>query len=221
MDILCTNHQPDGSATWPSDIPGRVYALEQPEGDIFTNDWTTHILLDDIRPNPSLPGAQSSRLAPGAATAIYPFAGNKHRPGLRPWIVVGGDEASKVWLMRPTRVDWVYDSTVIFDINEYYGPDASQTATDRGTTISTLGKVIATDSVGKKRDLVIYIPVFEAGDIHVVRLTNRCPDIRIGGGSAGCGGDEDEEDSGSDSSEEDERRGRKHNRKHRQLFTEL
>ena len=74
IDILCSNHQPDGSTTWPSDIPGRVYALEQPNGDIFGNDWTTHILLDDIRPNPSLPGAQSSRLAPGAASAIFPFA---------------------------------------------------------------------------------------------------------------------------------------------------
>ena len=101
--------------------------------------------------------------------------------------------------MRPMIDDWVYDSTVIFDINEFYGPDASQTATDRGTTISTIGKVVATESVGKKRDLVIYLPVFEAGDIHVLRLTNDCAKD----GVAECGDDSD------DSDEDEERRGRR------------
>ena len=61
VDILATNHQPDGSAEWPSQIPGRVLAFEQPSsGDIFCDDWTTYVLLDDIRPQPSLPGARSS-----------------------------------------------------------------------------------------------------------------------------------------------------------------
>ena len=177
VDILCTNHQPD-NINFPSTIPGRVFALEQPPPgeDIFSNDWTTHILLDDIRPNPSMPGARNSRLAPGAVSAIYPYPGNKNeqRPGVRPWIVVGGDEASKVWLMRPMTNDWDYESTVIFDINEYYGEDTTQTPTDIGTTISTIGKVIATESVEKQGDLLIYIPVFEARDIHVFRLTSSC-----------------------------------------------
>ena len=198
--------------------------LEQPSGedseDYFSGNWTTHVLLDDIRPNPSLAGASNSRLGPGAASAIYPFRGNQRgkrkKRNLRPWIIVGGDEASKVWLLRPTskkgsskgyskgkwnsaskrdlkrrfkgvrgkpqrkprrkphnrrpwkgakkgkgssKNDWEYDAQVIFDINEFYGPNTTQTPlTDPfGVTISTIGKVIATDSVEKKGDLILYM----------------------------------------------------------------
>jgi hypothetical protein len=43
-----------------------------------------------------------------------------------------------------------------------------------GITISTIGKVIAIDSKKKRGDLVIIVPVYEANDIHVLRLTNDC-----------------------------------------------
>lgn len=172
VDILCSNHQTDGTATWPSAVAGRVYALEQPtSGNVFVDDWTTHILLDDIRPNPSLPGSRSSRLAPGAASAIYPGGSSSSS---KPWIVVGGDEASKVWVMSPVpNQDWMYDSEVIFDINEFYGPETSQTPQQDpfGITISTIGKVTADDSVTTNGDIIIYVPVFEARDIHVFRLS--------------------------------------------------
>jgi hypothetical protein len=178
VDILCTNHQPDGSTAFPSVIPGRVFALEQPtSGDIFVDDWTTHVLLDDIRPNLSLPNA--SRLAPGQASAIFPYSDGRmtmQKPQ-KPWIVVGGDEASKVWLLSPvTKQDWTYDAQVIFDINEYYGPETTQTPLldPFGITISTIGKVIAIDSKNKRGDLVILVPVYEANDIHVLRLTSDC-----------------------------------------------
>jgi hypothetical protein len=177
VDILCTNHQPDGSTAFPSEIPGRVFALEQPtSGDIFVDDWTTHVLLDDIRPNFSLANARASRLAPGAASAICPFSG-KGKKLQKPWIVVGGDEASKVWLLSPvTKQDWTYNAQVILDINEYYGPEISQTPLldPLGITSSTIGKVIAIDSKKKRGDLVILVPVFEANHIHVLRLTSEC-----------------------------------------------
>ena len=172
---MCTNHQPDGSTTWPSDIPGRVYALEQPDGDIFTNDWTTRILLDDIRPQPSLPGARSSRLAPGDATTFDIDTPNPNKSD-KPWIVVGGDEAGKVWLLRPKPTDFTYLVQVIFDINEYYGPGTTQTEIpDRpGTTISTIGKVTVLPSELDDDSVLVFIPVFEARDIHVLRVTVNC-----------------------------------------------
>jgi hypothetical protein len=176
VDILCTNHQPDGSRAFPSEIPGRVFALEQPtSGAIFVDDWTTHVLLDGIRPNLSLANAQSSRLAPGAASAIFPFSGERKQKKLqRPWIVVGGDEASKVWLLSPvTEQDWTYNAQVIFDINEFYDSETTQTPLmdPFGITISTIGKVIAIDSKKKRGDLVILVPVFEANHFHVLRLS--------------------------------------------------
>jgi hypothetical protein len=144
VDILCTNHQPDGSTAFPSEIPGRVFALE-------------------------------SRLAPGAASAIFPFSGKRKRKKLqKPWIVVGGDEASKVWLLSPvTEQDWTYNAQVIFDINEFYGSETTQTPLmdPFGITISTIGKVIAIDSKKKRGDLVILVPVFEANHFHVLRLS--------------------------------------------------
>lgn len=159
---------------FPSEIPGRVFALEQPaSGNIFFDDWTTHVLLDDIRPNLSLTNASLSRLAPGAASAILPFS-NK---GEKPWIVVGGDEASKAWLLSPvTEQDWTYDAQVIFDINEYYGPGTTQTPLQDpfGITIATIGKVIAIASKKKRGDLVILVPVFEANHVHVLLLTSDC-----------------------------------------------
>ena len=44
---------------------------------------------------------------------------------VKPWIVVSGDEASKVWLLTPkspSKTNWEYLSAVVFDINDTYGP---------------------------------------------------------------------------------------------------
>lgn len=171
MDILATNHQPDG-CTFPtmSAVPGRVYALTQPaSGDIFGDAWETHILLDNIRPQPSLPPfSPPGRLAPGHAFAFQPHAMFEGRR--RPHIVVGGDEAGKVWILRPTSADpedWNYESAVIFDINDAYGANTTQTPMfdPFGITISTIGQVaVRHDAFGFAE---IYVPVFEARDIHV------------------------------------------------------
>ncbi|KAL9178721.1 hypothetical protein ACHAXT_003852 [Thalassiosira profunda] len=186
VDILCTNHQPD-QVFVTDNVQGRVYALEQPEdGDIFS-DWTTHVLLDGIDANPNLvdPVPSFGRLAPGAASAFYPFPGNRKQKGLRPWIALGGDEASKAWLLRPTGEDWTYDPILIFDVNDDlpdgYGEDTTQTEIDAmlgpvptTLSISTIGEVVAMDSSEKNGDVLIYVPVFEAQDIHVFRLTSDC-----------------------------------------------
>ncbi|KAB2897085.1 MAG: VCBS repeat-containing protein, partial [Kofleriaceae bacterium] len=75
VDILASNHQPDGCTPQTSSpVPGRVFALEQPaDSAIFTSPWTTHVLLDDIRSNPTMPGAGApGRLAPGRAQVFWP-----------------------------------------------------------------------------------------------------------------------------------------------------
>ncbi len=174
-DILATNHQPDNcSPPTSSQVPGRVYALEQPaSGAIFEAEWTTHILLDDIRPNPSTQPVQApGRLAPGRAQAFHPV---RHAEGSsKPWIVVGGDEAGKVWLLEPTQVfnssSWEYDSAVIFDINDHYGPGTTQTpmADPFGITVSTIGGIaVRYDQPGYFGFAEIYVPVFESKEIHV------------------------------------------------------
>lgn len=171
VDILGTNHQPDNSDEFPSNIAGRVFGIEQPEGSIFDNDWTTHVFLDDIRPQPSLAGAQASRLAPGDADVFY--VDTNPNKALKPWIVVGGDEAGKVWLLRPEKEDFLYHEEVLFDINDYYGPGTTQTTLeDRpGISISTIGKVTVLPSELDENSFLVFIPVFEAQDIHVLRLT--------------------------------------------------
>lgn len=173
-DILATNHQPDGCLPFTSSaVPGRVYALEQPaSGDLFGDAWTLHILKDDIRPNPSVaPVSPPGRLAPGRAQAFWP-----HRAlegAQKPHIVVGGDEAGKVWILtasHPTRPgDWEYESAVVFDINEHYGPNTTQTPMQSpfGIKIGTIGGIgIRYDRDHEGGFTELFVPVFEAGDIH-------------------------------------------------------
>lgn len=163
MDILATNHQyaPDCRA---DNIPGRVYALEKPvNGDIFMEKWTTHIILDNILPTVTPPGSPAGcRFAPGGAISV-------NQPGSKkPWIFVSGDQASKVWLLQPTddgEKIWSYNSTVIFDIDEFYGPNTTQTPEQYGFYVSTIGALTTmTDSAGVNN---IFIPVYEGRQIQI------------------------------------------------------
>ncbi|MEL7368212.1 MAG: hypothetical protein AAFN74_04815, partial [Myxococcota bacterium] len=172
-DILATNHQPDQcTPATSSAVLGRVYALQAPaSGRVFDQPWTTHILLDDVVPNPSLRPQPPGRLAPGLASAFWPI--RLFEGVVKPWVVVGGDEASRVWVLRPRAPfdadDWRYESAVIFDINDYYGAGASQTPDAFGVTISTIGGVVVRyDRPGPFGLAEIYIPVFEGRDIHVL-----------------------------------------------------
>ncbi|WP_144391508.1 hypothetical protein [Pleionea sediminis] len=173
VDILATNHQPDACRPFPT-VPGRVYALEMPEsGDIFQDAWPVHILLDNIRPQPSLAGTQGlGRLAPGKATAFYMRQFDKYSYYKKPHIVVGGDEAGKVWVLTPTHNDWEYDSNVIFDINHHYGEGTTQTTTAAGVTVSTIGAVsVSYDNLFARANL--FIPVFEGKEILVYTFNRR------------------------------------------------
>lgn len=177
LDVLASNHQNDNCFAPTQDvIPGRAFALEQPaSGDLFNDPWTTHILKDNIRPNPTFPAptGRPGRLAPGFAQVFWPSPWDEHFN--KPWILLGGDEASKVWLLKPESEDptnWNYESTTIFDINDYYGPNTSQILTAPapavGVSISTIGQPVWRYD----RDWAwgswaeIYIPVFEGRDIH-------------------------------------------------------
>jgi len=161
VDVLATNHQSGLDCKVDEEIDGRVYVLEQPaSGNVFDDAWTNHTLMGGIRPNITPSGARSCRLAPGTASAIY-LDGDDALP----WIVVSGDEASKVWILQPSSTDWVYDNTVIFDVNEFYGPGTTQTTlTDpAGITISTIGRTANLQPSGGAVQL--FVPVFEAKQI--------------------------------------------------------
>lgn len=179
LDILATNHQGDNcTPATSSAVPGRVYALEMPaDGDLFNSPWTTHILKDNIRPQPSPPGTRPpGRLTPGQASSFFPV---KFLEGLtKPHIVVGGDEAGKVWVLAPKKTadssNWEYDSAVIFDINAFYGENTTQTRlTDPqrfGRTMSTVGKpAVGYSGNGSFAVAEIYVPVYEGKAIHKFR----------------------------------------------------
>ncbi len=179
VDVLATNHQEDNCfAVTQNPIPGRIFALEHPaSGDIFNDPWIQHTLKDDIRPNPSFPEPSSGpgRLAPGLAQVFWPTPYEEWNS--KPWVLAGGDEASRVWLLKPVSQDptnWDYDSAAILDINDpqFYGPMTSQTlgsapAPSGGTSISTIGG----PAWRYDRDWAwgsyaeIYIPIFEGRDI--------------------------------------------------------
>lgn len=192
MEILTSNHQGDGCFDVTRDaIPGRVLALVPPaDGRIFDSAWSAQVLKDDIRPHPTLPAPARGpgRLAPNRAIAFWPQRSMEGRE--RPWIVVGGDEASKVWVLRPVvpraRGDWRYVSHVIFDINEQYGPGTTQALLrdPQGVSISTIGGISwRYDRPGPRGRAVIYAPVFEAREIQVLSF-------RPGRGRrVGCGPD--------------------------------
>ncbi|WP_338846774.1 VCBS repeat-containing protein [Massilia sp. W12] len=187
-DILASNHAPDNctSAT-SSAIPGRVYALEMPtDRNVFVSPWRTRILLDNIRPNPSLAGTTGSgRLAPGKAQVFWPTKSQQSTS--KPQIVVGGDEAGKVWILRAQSsfsTNWTYDTALVFDLNATYGANATQTpmadGPAQGRTRSTIG------GIGWRYDAYgyaeIYIPAYEARQVHVLSYRNlgssklwRCP----------------------------------------------
>jgi len=72
-------------------------------------------------------GARGSRAAPGNVVSFYPNV-SLEEEGSRPWILVGGDEAGKVWILRlssPSYDDnnnWNYE-----DINDAYdNPEQTQ-----------------------------------------------------------------------------------------------
>lgn len=176
LEILTSNHQGDGCYDVTRDaIPGRVIALVPPaSGRIFEEPWTPRILKDDIRPNPTVPVPVRGpgRLAPNRAVAFWPIRWLEGRR--KPWILVGGDEASRVWVLTPVtqkKGDWRYESHTIFDINDYYGAGTTQTIRSedpKGEVISTIGGVAwRYDRPGAWGFAELYVPVFEARQIHI------------------------------------------------------
>ena len=193
LDILATNHQTDNCfSRTQTVVPGRVYALEQPaSGDLFNDPWIQHTLKDNIRPNPTYPAPNNNpagpgRLAPGLAQEMWPTPWDEFTS--KPWVLVGGDEASKVWLLKPSSQDpndWNYDSSVIFDINDFYGPNTSQSYTApppaTGVSISTIGgpswRYDRDWSWGSYAE--IFVPVFEGRDIHRITFRPLNPEKKI------------------------------------------
>jgi len=179
-DVLSTNHQSDNCfSVTQAPIPGRLLAFEQPAGGVFTGTWTRRVLKDNIRPNPTFPAptAAPGRLAPGHAEAFTPVRGLQGK--VKPWIVMGGDEASKVWLLTPkspSKTSWDYQAAVVFDINDTYGAGTTQRLmvageAAPGEVISTIGQPsVRYDLPGPTGQAQIYVPVFEAKEVHILSL---------------------------------------------------
>jgi hypothetical protein len=177
IDVLTSNHQGDNcfKAT-QFEIPGRVIAIEQPaDGKIFSSDWPLHIIKDNIRPNPTFPKPEMGpgRLAPNRSVPFWPMRALEG--ATRPWVLVSGDEASRFWVLRPSdplsTTSWEYDSAVIFDINDYYGANTSQSLQEspQGISISTIGGFAwRYDQPGPQGMAEIYFPVFEGRQIHIM-----------------------------------------------------
>ncbi|MBT8421915.1 MAG: VCBS repeat-containing protein [Gammaproteobacteria bacterium] len=180
VDVLTSNHQGDQCFdVTRTEVPGRVIAIEQPEsGKLFEDEWRVHVIKDNIRAAPTFPKPERGpgRLAPNRAFAFWPERSLEDEQ--RPWVFVGGDEAAKVWVLKPKTEDsddWRYDSAVVFDINDYYGENTSQTLLDdpQGISISTIGGASwRYDRPGPDGKAEFYIPVFEAGDIHVLSFSD-------------------------------------------------
>jgi hypothetical protein len=132
------------------------------------------VIKDDIRATPTFPEPERGpgRLAPNRAVPFWPERAMQGRA--RPWVVLGGDEAAKVWILRPASEspdDWSYESAVVFDINDYYGANTTQTLLDdpQGISISTIGGLTwRYDAPGPGGRAEIYFPVFEGRDIHAI-----------------------------------------------------
>jgi len=175
-DVLTSNHQGDQCfKVTKTNTPGRAIAIEQPaDGKIFTSDWQVHVIKDDIRATPTFPEPERGpgRLAPNRAVAFWPE--RSMQGNTKPWIVLGGDEAAKVWILKPeseAQQDWAYHSAVIFDINDFYGPNTTQTLLKdpQGISISTIGGLSwRYDELGPDGQAEFFLPVFEGRDIHVI-----------------------------------------------------
>ncbi|MBM4197920.1 MAG: VCBS repeat-containing protein [Gammaproteobacteria bacterium] len=187
LDVLTSNHQGDGCFDVTNDaIPGRAIALVPPaSGRIFDEPWTARVLKDNIRPNPTFPKPVRGpgRLAPNRAIPFWPKRADEGKR--RPWILLGGDEASRVWILKPRSEragDWRYDSVSIFDINDHYGPGTTQTIAEdpAGEVISTIGGVgWRYDRPGPDGRAELYLPVFEARQVHVLSFRKSLGAVRV------------------------------------------
>ena len=176
VDVLTSNHQGDQCFDVTKTYrPGRAIAIEQPaDGNIFSSEWRIHVIKDNIRATPTFPEPERGpgRLAPNRAVAFWPE--RSMQDNSKPWIVLGGDEAAKVWVLKPeseAQSDWNYQSTVIFDINDFYGTNTTQSLMDdpQGISISTIGGLSwRYDNPGPDGMAEFYLPVFEGRDIHVI-----------------------------------------------------
>ncbi len=192
VEVLTSNHQGDQCfKVTKTEVQGRVIAIEQPaDGKLFSSDWQVHVLKDNIRAAPTFPAPVRGpgRLAPNRAVPFWRQRSMEDTE--KPWIVLGGDEAAKVWILQPESDDvddWRYQSAVIFDINDYYGANTTQTlmSDPQGVSISTIGGLSwRYDEPGPEGMAEFYLPVFEARDIHVLGF--RQP---VGAAPVGCPAD--------------------------------
>jgi hypothetical protein len=191
VDVLTSNHQGDQCfKVTKTEVPGRAIAIEQPaDGKLFSSDWQVHVIKDNIRAAPTFPAPERGpgRLAPNRALPFWPERSMQGHA--KPWVVLGGDEAAKVWVLKPASDapdDWNYQSAVIFDINDFYGPNTSQTLMDdpQGISISTVGGLTwRYDKPGPDGMAEFFLPVFEGRDIHLLGFRGqpnaqpiKCPD---------------------------------------------
>jgi hypothetical protein len=164
LDVLATNHQ-----TQNDPIDGRVFGIEPPaSGRLFEDPWTIHILMDGIRPTDTPPREPNFRMSPGAAKSFRSPHSTLDDDVGKPWIAVSGDQASKAWVLKPAKEAWVFEEELLLDINDYYGEGTTHTPQEDpfGICISSIGTIGVRE---EEHAVILYVPVFEATDIHIFR----------------------------------------------------
>lgn len=98
VDLLVTNNKADGS--------GKVFAFEQTAPLTFTK----HVLAGPgYKPHGFGPGLGG----PGTATSFFPTVSDKSKKGVRPSIVVSGDDSGHTDLLTPTGDAFQYEIETI------------------------------------------------------------------------------------------------------------
>jgi len=153
-DILLTNHQGPINEKSKNKFQGRVYGFEIPK-DIVVGEFKRHILLDDITVNKN-ELMQNTEMAPGKAISFYPDLQNKLG---KPNILVAGDGASEVYILRPMSdapANWQYE---VVNLYQRYGFEPKKIE-------SVVGYPIV-DDINNDGFLDILIPWYEADYIDI------------------------------------------------------
>lgn len=107
MDLLVTNNAADGS--------GGVFIYEIPlTGAKTSGDWTRHDVYTGFVPiHPNNQGAG----APGNSVIAFPYATEEKNDGIRPNLLVSGDDMGNIVLFTPnsnSTTDWTYTMTTLY-----------------------------------------------------------------------------------------------------------
>ncbi len=141
-DILFSNHEAEAERS-------AVYALDfvggSIEGDVIPHKLQGNILT-------TKPGR--GQASPGAATAYYPAPSVSKKP----FIVVSGDGAEQVYLLRPEQTAWKYSAEVLLD--------ARKTSSKEGSITGGIDIGQVDDHLNREA----FVPLYDWNQVQILRL---------------------------------------------------